>query len=429
SIDLKTQLFSQSRVLFIAAIAMGCTMFIGFPPVQTSIVCIAMIALAVILNRKTKAMGVAAAAETEQAEEVEMTGEASYYKNIDNVYNLLNVEQVEMEFGYSLIPLVDEASGGNFIDRVVMFRKQFALEMGMVVPSVRLKDSGQLNPNQYAIKFKGETVAVGDVLVDHFLALPPTDGEDTIEGIETIEPAFGIPAKWISEDKRIKAELAGYTLIDPTSVIITHLSEVIRTHAHELLTRQEVGNMLTNMKKVNEPLVNEVIPNIVSASELQKVLSLLLYEGVPIRDLETIIETLADYGPVVKDTDMLTEYVRQSLRRTISHKFAESGQLKVISLDAEIENQIMASVKKVDNGSYLALEPQIIQQIVSSTKAEIDKIHDLVQSPIILTSPIVRIYFKKLMDQFFPGTTVLSFNEIENDIQVQALGNITIQGK
>ncbi|MEG2054023.1 MAG: FHIPEP family type III secretion protein, partial [Oscillospiraceae bacterium] len=253
-----------------------------------------------------------------------------------------NVEQVEMEFGYSLIPLVDEASGGNFIDRVVMFRKQFALEMGMVVPSVRLKDSGQLNPNQYAIKFKGETVAVGDVLVDHFLALPPTDGEDTIEGIETIEPAFGIPAKWISEDKRIKAELAGYTLIDPTSVIITHLSEVIRTHAHELLTRQEVGNMLTNMKKVNEPLVNEVIPNIVSASELQKVLSLLLYEGVPIRDLETIIETLADYGPVVKDTDMLTEYVRQSLRRTISHKFAESGQLKVISLDAEIENQIMA---------------------------------------------------------------------------------------
>lgn len=422
--EMTSQLFSQANVLIIASIAMLCTMFIGFPPLQVIIVSALIFTLGVTINSRSKKLQQQAAAEEQPTEE--LTSEANFYKNIDNVYNLLNVEQIEMEFGYSLIPLVDENSGGNFIDRVVMFRKQFAQEMGMVIPSVRLKDSGQLNPNQYAIKFKGEPVAVGDVLIDHYLALPPADGEDTIDGIETIDPAFGIPAKWISEDKRINAELSGYTLIDPTSVIITHLSEVIRAHAWELLNRQEVNNMLTNLKKTNENLVNDTIPSPVTTSELQKVLCNLLREGVPIRDLETILETLADYAPVVKDTDMLCEYVRQSLKRSISHKFAEANQLKVISLDAGIENQIMGAVKKVDNGSYLALEPKAIQDIVTATKNEIDKIRDIVPSPIILTSPIVRVYFKKLLDQFFPNITVLSFNEIESDIQVQALGNISL---
>lgn len=423
--EMSRQLFSQSNVLIISSLAMLCTIFIGFPPLQVIIISALIFTLGIVINRRNKKIQQqAASAEAQPAEE--LTSEASYYKNIDNVYNLLNVEQIEMEFGYSLIPLVDENSGGNFIDRVVMFRKQFAQEMGMVIPSVRLKDSGQLNPNQYAIKFKGEPVAVGDVLIDHYLALPPTDGEDTIDGIETIDPAFGIPAKWISEDKRINAELSGYTLIDPTSVIITHLSEVIRAHAWELLNRQEVNNMLTNLKKTNENLVNDTVPALVSAGELQKVLSNLLREGVPIRDLETILETLADYAPVVKDTDMLCEYVRQALKRSISHKFAEANQLKVLSLDAGIENQIMGAVKKVDNGSYLALEPKAIQDIITATKNEMDKIRDLVPSPIILTSPIVRIYFKKLLDQFFPNITVLSFNEIESDVQVQALGNISV---
>ncbi|MDO5601206.1 MAG: flagellar biosynthesis protein FlhA [Oscillospiraceae bacterium] len=423
--EVKNQFLSQPRVLMIASGAMLATILIGFPPLQVLTVSAVMMTAGILLQRKAAPVTEGAPLAEELPQE-EITSEAEYYKNIDNVYNLLNVEQIEMEFGYSLIPLVDEKSGGNFIDRVVMFRKQFAQEMGVVVPSVRLKDSGQLNPNQYDVKFKGETVAIGDVLVDHYLALPPEGGEDSIEGIETVEPAFGIPAKWISEDKRIQAELAGYTLIDPTSVIITHLSEIIRTHAYELLSRQEVGNMLTNLKKVNENIVNDTVPNPVAVSELQKVLCALLREGVPVRDLETILETMADYCPVVKDIDMLTEYVRQALRRTISHKFAEAGQMKVISLDAEIENRIMGAVKKVDNGSYLALEPDVIQKIVTAAKNEMDKIRDLVSVPIILTSPIVRIYFKKLMDQFFPGTVVLSFNEIENDIQVQALGNITI---
>ena len=425
--DISSQLFSQPRVLIMAGMAMLCTMFIGFPKAQVTTVSIAMIALGLILMRQSSVRQAAAAAtDAGPVPMEEVTNEAAFYKNIDNVYNLLNVDQISMEFGYSLIPLVDEASGGSFVDRVVMFRKQFAQEMGMVFPSVRLKDSGQLNPNQYAISIKGEQVAQGEVLTDHYLALMPADGDDTVDGIETVEPAFGIPARWISEDKRVKAELAGYTLIDPTSVIITHLSEVVKAHAHELLNRQETNNMLDNLRKSNEAIVNDTVPAIVSVGNLQKILCNLLQEGVPIRDTETILETLADYGATVKDIDMLTEYVRQSLRRTITHRFSEAGQLKVISLDGNIENQIMGSVKKVESGSYLALDPQTIQAIISSTTREVDKIRDLVPVPIILTSPIVRIYFKKLVDQFYLNAVVLSFNEIDSDVKIQALGNITI---
>ncbi|EOS55213.1 MULTISPECIES: flagellar biosynthesis protein FlhA [unclassified Anaerotruncus] len=425
--DISSQLFSQPRVLIMAGMAMLCTMFIGFPKAQVTTVSIAMIALGLILMRQSSVRQAAAAAtDAGPVPMEEVTNEAAFYKNIDNVYNLLNVDQISMEFGYSLIPLVDEASGGSFVDRVVMFRKQFAQEMGMVFPSVRLKDSGQLNPNQYAISIKGEQVAQGEVLTDHYLALMPADGDDTVDGIETVEPAFGIPARWISEDKRVKAELAGYTLIDPTSVIITHLSEVVKAHAHELLNRQETNNMLANLRKSNEAIVNDTVPAIVSVGNLQKILCNLLQEGVPIRDTETILETLADYGATVKDIDMLTEYVRQSLRRTITHRFSEAGQLKVISLDGNIENQIMGSVKKVESGSYLALDPQTIQAIISSTTREVDKIRDLVPVPIILTSPIVRIYFKKLVDQFYLNAVVLSFNEIDSDVKIQALGNITI---
>ena len=264
------------------------------------------------------------------------------------------------------------------------------------------------------------------MLIDHYLALAPSEEEDIIDGIETVEPAFGIKAKWISEDKKVKAELMGYTLIDPTSVIITHLSEIIKAHAHELLNRQEVNNMLENLKKSNETIVKDIVPAIVSVSDLQKVMCKLLEEKVPVRDMETILETLADYAPKIKDIDMLTEYVRQALKRTISHKFSEAGQMKVVTLDANIENSIMQSVKKVDSGSYLALDQQTIQKIITSTTAELDKIRDLVNDLIIIPSPVVRIYYKKLVDQFYPNVVVLSFSEIDNAIQIQALGNISI---
>lgn len=424
--DVASQFLAQPKVIMIAGSAILCLVLIpGFPVPQILVISAIMIGGGYYLQKKEKSIAEEAAAAPGLIE-TEVTSEASFYKNIENVYSLLSVEQIEMEFGYSLIPLVDESSGGNFIDRVVMFRKQMAVEMGFVIPSVRIKDSGQLNPNQYSILLKGEEVARGDILTDHFLALAPGEDSDDIPGIETVDPAFHIPAKWISEDKKIQAELAGYTLIDPTSVIITHLSEIIKEHLHELLNRQEVNNLLENLKKTNSTIVDDTIPSVITVGNLQKVLANLLREGVPIRDMETIIETLSDYGSQVKDTDMLTEYVRQALKRTISHRFSEAGQMKVISLDEKIENMIMSSVKKMDTGSYLALDPVTIQKIINVSTSEIGKIKELVSVPIVLTSPMVRIYFKKLIDQFYPNVTVVSFSEIDNNIQIQALGSIAL---
>ncbi len=426
--DFIGQFTRQPKPLIIGGIALLFLMIFGFPPVQIILMSVILVGGGYLLLRKENKYLSAAQADTgaEEAVTEQITSEAEYYRNIDNLYDLLNVEQIKIEFGYSLIPLVDEGSGGNFLDRVVMFRKQYALEMGIVIPPVQLKDSGLINPNQYSICIKGEEVARGDILVDHFLGLAPSEEEDTVDGIDTIEPAFGIKAKWISEDKKVKAELLGYTLIDPVSVIITHLSEIIKAHAYELLNRAEINNMLENLRKTNEAIVADTIPGAISVGDLQKVLCRLLQEQVPIRDLETILETLGDYGPKIKDTDMLTEYVRQSLKRTISHKFADADQLKVISLDAKVENLIMSAVKKMDSGSYLALDQDSIQKIIVATTTQIEKIRDLVPSPVILTSPIVRIYYKKLIDQFAPNVNVLSFNEIDAHIQIQALGTIEI---
>ncbi len=425
--DVLKQFSNQPFVILIAGVILPFLMLIGFPVVQTSIISVALIALGIVLLRKSKEPMGAEGEIGELPSAQEVTSEVSYYKNLDNVYNLLNVDAICVEVGYSLLPIVDESSGGNFLDRVVMLRKHFADEMGMVIPAIRLKDSSQLNPNQYEIKLKGESVAVGEVLLDHYLGLVPAEiPENDVDGIETVEPAFGMPAKWISDDKKIKAEIAGYTLIDPTSVMVTHLSEIIRRHASELLSRQEVKRMIENLKQSNESIVEDTVPAIVSLNELQRVLRNLLREGIPILDMETILETLSDYAPTVKDHDMLTEYVRQALRRTITHKFSIAGQLKVVSLDSEIEDLIIKSIKKIEGGAYLALEPDIIQKIVTSTTEQINQMKKLVQEPIIITSPVVRIYFKKLLDQFYPDITVLSFNDIDTSVQIQSLGTITL---
>lgn len=422
------QFSSQPRVLIIAACVLPMLMFIGFPPIQVLILSAMLLTLGLTLNRKTKAaLALAATEEIPQPIE-EITSEVSYYKNLDNVYGLLNVDAIGIEVGYSLLPLVDEKSGGNFLDRIVMLRKQFADEMGMVIPSIRLKDSSKLNPNQYEILLRGESIAVGEVLVDHYLGLAPEGlaPENTVDGIETIEPAFGMPAVWISDDKKLRAEMAGYTLIDPTSVIITHLSELINRHAYELLSRQEIKNILENLKKNNPSIVEETVPTIVSIGELQHVLKNLLREGVPIIDMEIILETLSDYAPTVKDSDMLTEYVRQSLKRTISRRFSSAGQMKVLTLDTGIEDAIIKNIKRMEGGAYLTLEPDMIQKIVTATKTQLDKVRKLVSEPIILTSPVVRIYYKKLLDQFYPNINVLSFNDLDSSVQVQSLGVIKI---
>lgn len=423
--DVKKQFLSQPKVLLISGIfILAMCLIPGAPIFQISILAFVLMGLGIVLIRAEKEK-----IEKEDLEEVrealgEDVNEASYYRNIDNVYNLLGVEPIEMEFGYSLLPLVDEASGGSFIDRIVIFRKQFAMEMGVVVPTVRLRDNGLINPNQYLIKIKGEEVARGEVLVDYFLALDPGGVSGTIEGIDTIEPAFEIQGKWITENQKEMAEVFGYTVIDSLSVIVTHMSEVIKRNIHELVSRQDINVLLQNLSKTNQAIVDDVIPNIISVSELQKILMNLLKEGVPIRDMESILETLGDQGLTIKDSDMLTEYVRQKLKRTITRKYTGSNSIKVISLDQSVENAILNAAKKNEHGTYLALEPQAVQMIVEGVSEQIDRLKELVNQPIILTSPIVRIYFKRLIDQFIPNLTVLSFNEIDTNIQIQALGVI-----
>lgn len=431
SMDVTGQFLNQPTALIIAGAVMLIFCFIpGMPKFQLLVLSAFFLFFGYRLIRmQNHAAVVGAGSEVDENMAPTEVSETDFYRNIDNIYSLLPVEPIEMEFGYSLIPLVDEGSGGSFIDRVVMFRRQFALDMGMVIPSVRLRDNGQLNPNQYVIKFKGEEAARGEVLVDYYLALDPGNVEREIDGIDTIEPAYGIPSKWITEDKKEMAEIYGYTVIDPLSVMLTHLSEVIKAHAHELFSRADLESTLETVKQTNSRLVEEVVPNMISHSNLQKVLCNLLKEAIPIRDMESILETVAEYAPTVRDTDILTEYVRQKLKRTITRKFAENGILQVITLDASIEQMILSSINKNDTSSYLSLDPNIIQDMMTNMMTQIDAIKDTVNIPVILTSPIVRMYFQRVAEQFYPNIAVLSFNEIDNTVQIQAVGNVSLSKK
>ena len=427
NIDVTTQLLAQPNALMIAAAAVATMLLIpGSPKLQVILLSGGLFTLALVLrNNETKATQQQESTAELDAEMIaETMNEASYYKNIDNVYGLLNVDPIEMEFGYSLVPLVDESSGGSFIDRIVMFRKQFASEFGVVIPTVRLRDNGLLNPNQYVVKLKGEDIGKGEVLVDYYLALDPGNVAGEIDGIDTVEPAYGIPSKWIVEDMRETAEVYGYTVIDPLSVIVTHMSEIIKRHVHELLGRQDVNALLENTAKRNKAIVEDVIPQMVSVSDLQKILGNLLREGVPIRDMETILETLGDYGAAIKDTDLLTEYVRQRLRRTITRQYISGNVLKVITIDQDVEQAILGSIKKGEHGTYMALEPEKVQRIVSNLIESLNHIRDIVAVPVVLTSPVVRVYLKKMLDQFQPNLTVLSFSEIDPNVQIQALANV-----
>lgn len=363
----------------------------------------------------------------DQQEEAAMppVSEGEYYRDINNIYSLLYVETIEMEFGYSLIPLVDESNGGKMMNRIVIFRRQYAQEMGFVIPSIQLRDSSSLGTNQYVIKIKGEEVAKGEILVDYYLALEPANPAGELDGIETIEPAYGIPSIWITPDKKEMAEIYGYTVIDPLSVMLTHMSETIRQHAYELLNRSEVVKLIDNIKEKSPELINEVFPNLITYGDFQKLLSNLLKEGIPVKDMDTILESIAESVNAGKDQDGILEDVRVKLRRTITRKFCEGGQLKVIVLDSELEKTIISSLTKNNQGVYLALSPGIMQQIISQIGEELKKFNDLAQSPVILTSQVLRIYIYRLLEQFYPGIYVLSFNEIANNVQIQAIGNIT----
>ena len=377
------------------------------------------------LNRQeAEAIAEAVAAPVEEAPA--QPSEADFYKDINNVYTLLTVDPIEMEFGYSLIPMVDESSGGKLIGRNALFRRQYAQDMGFVIPSIRFHDSSALGTNQYVVKIKGEEVARGEILVDYYLALEPTNPTGEIDGIETVEPAYGIPSRWILPENKEMAEIYGYTVIDPLSVMQTHLSEVIRTHAHELLGRTEVIQLVENLKRTAPEVVEEAIPNLLSYAALERILRSLLKEGVPIRDLGTILETCIDAMATTKDLDMVTENIRAALARTITRRFCEHGQLRVVTLDAEVEKRVISSLSKNEQGIYLAMGPDLMQQIVTQLAEFIKKFNDLSQTPIVLTSQVIRIYLSRMLSQFYPNLYVLSFNEITSDVQIQSLGNVTL---
>ena len=368
-----------------------------------------------------------AAAAGQPTPEVQAASEADFYKDINNVYSLLTVEPVEMEFGYSLIPLVDEASGGKLISRIVIFRRQYAQDMGFVIPSIRLHDGASLGTNQYVIKIRGEEVARGEILVDYYLALEPANPLGEIDGIETIEPAYGIPSRWILPENKEMAEIYGYTVITPLTVMLTHLSETIKKYAYELLNRSETMQLVEHLKKTEPELVADAIPNVITYANLEKILKNLLREGIPIRDLATILEAIVEASGTTHDIDMITEQVRGALSRTITRRFCENGQLRVVTLDAEVEKKVLAALTKNDHGVYLALSPDIMQQIVTQLGELRKKFNELGQTPVVLTSQIIRVYLARLIHPFYPDVYVLSFNEITSNVQIQALGNITLQ--
>lgn len=379
-----------------------------------------------LIERRMKSEAAAAAVAEEQTPAEETApNESDYYKDINNVYSLLTVEPIEMEFGYSLIPLVDENRGGKLINRIVIFRRQYAQDMGFVIPSIRLHDASSLGTNQYVIRIRGEEVARGEILVDYYLALEPSNPLGEIDGIETVEPAYGIPSRWILPENKEMAEIYGYNVIDPLSVMLTHLSETVKRYAYELLNRAETMRLVENLKHTSPELVEEVVPNVVSYATLEKVLRNLLKEGVPIRDLGIILETLADALGQNRDTDAATEQVRGALARTITRRFCEDGQLRVVTLDAEVERKIISSLTRSEQGVYLALGSDLMQQIITQVADYVRKFNELSQPPILLVSQVIRGYFSRMITQFYPNVYVLSFNEVTSSVQIQAIGNIT----
>ncbi len=418
--DLMSQLFSQPSILVLLGVLLVVLSFVpGLPWLPLILLGITLpIVATVIRNRRKKAEA------TEMVDTAE--AQAQEKRKPESVTSLLQVDLIEMEFGYGIIPLVDASQGGDLLDRVVMIRRQCAMDLGTIVPVVRLRDNIQLSTNEYCIKIKGLEVARGEVLLDHFLALKPTDTEDSIEGIETVEPAFGLPALWIPEAERERAELKGYTTIDPPSVIATHLMEIIKRHAHELLGRQQVQVLIENLKRQQPTLVDEVVPKMFSLGEVQKVLANLLKENVSIRDLGSILEVMGDNGSITRDPDLLTEYVRQSMKRAISRRFIPAGRARVITLDPGLEQVIAENVRQSERGAYVALEPALTQKILLKLKTSVERLISTGSSPIVLTSPSVRKHFKRMTEQVAPELIVLSFNELEQNVEILSEGVVSI---
>ncbi|MTV47813.1 flagellar biosynthesis protein FlhA [Heliobacillus mobilis] len=417
--DLLSQLFGYPRTLYIASGVLVVLGIIGLPPIPLLTMAAVLGFVGYRMDRTNKETAIA---EIEKAQEQEI----EEIKKPENVVSLLNVDPLELEMGYALIPLVDVQQGGDLLDRVIMIRRQCALELGLVVPPIRLRDNMQLKPNAYSIKIKGVEVTNGEIMIDHYMAMAPGFDDGSIAGIDTKEPAFGLPAKWITPQLRDQAELAGYTVVDPPSVVATHLTEVIKTHAYEILGRQDVQGLVDHVKQTHPAVISELIPDLLSLGDLQKVLAGLLKERVPIRDLVTIMETLADHARMTKDTDVLIEYARQALARQIvkSYLLPGTNQLPVISLDPGLENNIREAIQQTEHGTYLAMDPMEAQKVIAALVKEVERVSQMGYQPVILCAPIVRLYFKRLTERAVPQLVVLSYNEIGTQLEVQTIGMV-----
>ncbi|NLP50545.1 flagellar biosynthesis protein FlhA [Bacillus sp. RO1] len=421
--DITKQLFAYPQMLYVAGttiLLLGIATPIG--PILTAPIASLIIVGGYMISKKQKEDIVV----EEETEEEVVTDEL---RSPDSVVNLLSVDPVEFEFGYGLIPLADSKQGGDLLDRIVMIRRQLALELGLVIPVVRIRDNIQLQPNEYRLKIKGNEVAKGELLLDHYLAMSPGMDEDSIEGIDTIEPSFGLPAKWISEDMKDEAEMYGYTVVDPPSVVSTHITEKMKQHAYELLGRQETKQLVDHLKESTPILVEEVTPSPLSIGDVQKVLAKLLKENVSIRNLPIIFETLADYGKMSADTDLLTEYVRQALSKQITNQYVVGNEtFKVVTLAGRVEKLIADHIQQTEHGNFLSLDPNVSMEIVQKVGEQMEQFSVYEQSPILLCSPAVRMYVKQMLDRYLPQVPVLSYNELEASIEVQSIGVVNVEG-
>ncbi|TCI31867.1 flagellar biosynthesis protein FlhA [Exiguobacterium sp. SL-10] len=343
----------------------------------------------------------------------------------ETVVSLLQIDAIEFEFGYGLIPLADESQGGDLLDRVVMIRRQLALELGFILPTVRIRDHLQLSPNAYRIKVKGNVVADGELLLDHYLAMSPGIEDPEVYGIETTEPAFGLPALWIDEETRTRAEMSGYTVVDPPSVVATHLTETLKKHAADLLGREETKQLVEHLKETHPVLVEDVTPSVLSIGDIQKVLRHLLKEHVSIRNLPLLFETMADYGKVTKDADILGEYCRQGLSRQLTDQVSPpDGPLYVVTLGGQTEQLIQDAVQKTEFGNYLALDPEQAREIIERSGEQLSMFERYGASAVILCSPTIRLFVRQLLERYYPDVPVLAYNELLSSIEVKSIGVI-----
>lgn len=418
--ELQSQLFTMPRVfLLTGAVIILLGLLLPINRIVVPLVGLFIMFLGYKLNKDQKVQDM-------EQELTEDDTELEEIRRPENVVGLINVDPIVLEFGYGIIPLADVNQGGDLLDRVVMIRRQIALELGAVVPVIRLRDNIQLNPNEYTINIKGVEVSRGEIMFDHYMAMNPGYVEEEIDGIATTEPAFGLPALWISEIQRERAEALGFTVVDPPSLIATHLTEIVKRHLDELLTREDVQTLINNVKENHPTLIDELVPKLLTVGEIQKVLMNLLRENISIRDLVTVFETLADYATSNRDVDILTEYVRQRLKRNISRNFLGDNGNNVITLDPSLEQEIMDCVKQTEQGSYLAMDPMTTQRIYESLREEVQKVAATGQQPIVLASPIVRLYFKRLTESILPDLIVLSYNELDASVEVQAVGMVKV---